>query len=157
MIFSFQSLPIVPRLCQPSVSCPVCAKPNDCDFRFCQRCGYQRQKRVSQASPHFKAPVDLSVISARKQCLVARQRSTPYQKQKTALEVEFMDFLGFTSQRDMCTAIPDDVVDFLIWKDSFGKTVVHCDTSRSLEREVIRPVRALHAWRMVRLTLPLGN
>ena len=57
--------------------------------------------------------------------MVARQRSTPYQKQKSALEVEFMDFLGFTSQRDMCTAIPDDVVDFLIWKDSFGKTVVH--------------------------------
>ena len=28
---------------------------------------------------------------------------------------------------------------------------------RSLEREVIRPVRALNAWRMVRLTLPLGN
>ena len=127
MIFSFQSLPIVPRRFQPSVSCPLCAKPNDCDFRFCKRCGYQRHKRVSQASPHFKAPVDLSVISARKQCLVTRQRSTPYQKQKTALEVEFMDFLGFTSQRDMCTAIPD-VVDFLIWKDSFGKTVVHCDT-----------------------------
>ena len=39
-----------------------------------------------------------------------------------------MDFLGFTSQWDMCTAIPDDVVDFLIRKDSFGKTVVHCDT-----------------------------
>ena len=38
-----------------------------------------------------------------------------------------MDFLALTSQRDMCTAVPDDV-DFVIWKDSFGKTVVHCDT-----------------------------
>ena len=128
MLFSFQSLPIVPRLFQPSVSCPVCAKPNDSDFRFCQRCGYKRQKRVSRASPHLKAPVTLSVISERKQCLVARHRSTPYQKQKSALEVEFMDFLALTSQRDMCTAVLDDVVDFLIWKDSFGKTVVHCDT-----------------------------
>ena len=70
----------------------------------------------------------LSVISERKQCLAARHRSSPYQKQKSALEVEFMDFLALTSQRDMCTAVPDDVVDFLIWKDSFGKTVVHCDT-----------------------------
>ena len=25
-------------------------------------------------------------------------------------------------------AIPDDVIDFLIWKDNFGKTVVHFDT-----------------------------
>ena len=127
MLFSFQSLPIVPRLFQPSVSCPVCAKPNDSDFRFCQRCGYKLQKRVSRASPHLKAPVTLSVISERKQCLVVRHRSTPYQKQKSALEVEFMDFLALTSQRDMCTAVPDDV-DFVIWKDSFGKTVVHCDT-----------------------------
>ena len=156
-MFSFQSLPIVPILFQPSVSCSVCAKPNDCDFRFCQRCGYQRQKRVSQASPHLKAPVNLSVINARKQCLVARQRSTPYQKQKSALEVEFMDFLGLTSQRDMCTAIPDDVVDFLIWRTVLVKRWYIVIRVRSLEREVIRPVRALNAWRMVRLTLPLGN
>ena len=36
-----------------------------------------------------------------------------------------MDFLGLMSQR---TAVPDDVVDFLLWKDSSGKTVVHSDT-----------------------------
>jgi len=41
--------------------------------------------------------------------------------------MEFMKFLESTSQRDMCTAIPDDNVDFLIWKDSFGKTVVPFD------------------------------
>lgn len=32
---SFQSLPLVPRLFQPSVSCPACSKPNDFDFRYC--------------------------------------------------------------------------------------------------------------------------
>ena len=69
--------------------------------------------------------LSLSVISESKQCLVARRRSTSYQKQKSVLEVEFMDFLALMSQR---TAVPDDVVDFLLWKDSSGKTVVHCDT-----------------------------
>ena len=68
-----------------------------------------------------------------------------------------MDFLGFTSQRNMCTVIPDDVVDFLIWKDSLVRRWYIVIPVRSLEREVIRPVRALNAWRMVRLTLPLGN
>jgi len=52
----------------------------------------------------------------RKQGLVAWQQSTPYQKQKSALEIEFKKFLESTSQRDMCVAIPDDVVDFLVCK-----------------------------------------
>ena len=42
--------------------------------------------------------------------------------------MEFKKFLESTSQTDMCTAISDDIVDFLIWKDSFGKTVVPFDT-----------------------------
>ena len=42
--------------------------------------------------------------------------------------MEFSQFLESTSKRDICSAIPDDVVDFLIWKDNFGKTVVHFDT-----------------------------
>ena len=119
---------MVPRLLVPSVSCLVCSKPNDYDFRYCQRCGHQRQKRACQILKNLKAPIDLSSIRERKQVLVAKQQSTPYQKQRSALEMEFMKFLESTSQRDMCTAIPDDTVDFLIWKDSFGKRAVHCDT-----------------------------
>ena len=61
----------------------------------------------------LKAPINLSCIMERKQVLVARQQSTPYQKQKSALEMEFKKFLESTSQRDMCTAVPDDVVDLL--------------------------------------------
>ena len=57
----------------------------------------------------LKAPIDLSCIMERKHVLVARQQSTPYQKQKSALKMEFKKFLESTSQRDMCTAIPDDV------------------------------------------------
>lgn len=32
-----------------------------------------------------------------------------------------------TPKRDISTAIPEDVVSFLIWKDSFGKTRIHRD------------------------------
>ena len=64
----------------------------------------------------LNAPIDLSCIMERKQVLVARQQSTPYQKQKSALEMEFKKLLESTSQRDMCTAVPDDIVDLLICK-----------------------------------------
>ena len=107
------------------MSCPACSKPNDFDFRYCQRCGYQRQTRSYKALKSLKAPVDLCSIRERKKVLVAKQQATPYQKQRSALEMEFLQFLETTSKRDICAAIPDDVVDFLIWKDNFGKTVVH--------------------------------
>jgi len=42
--------------------------------------------------------------------------------------MEFSQFLESTLKRDICSAIPGDVIDFLIWKDNFGKTVVHIDT-----------------------------
>ena len=64
----------------------------------------------------LKAPIVLSCIMGRKQVLVARQQSTPYEKQKSALEMAFKKFLESTSQRDVCTAVPDDVVDLLICK-----------------------------------------
>ena len=121
-------MPLVPRLFQPSVSCPACSKPNDFDFRYCQRCGYQRQTRSHQTLKSLKAPIDLCSIRERKKTLVARQQATSYQKQRSALEMEFSQFLESTSNRDICLAITDDVIDFLIWKDNFGKTVVHFDT-----------------------------
>ena len=64
----------------------------------------------------LKAPIVLSCIMGRKQVLVARQQSTPYERQNSALEMEFKKFLESTSQRDVCTAVPDDVVDLLICK-----------------------------------------
>ena len=42
--------------------------------------------------------------------------------------MEFSQFLESTSKRDICSAIPDNVIDFLICKDNFGKMVVHFDT-----------------------------
>ena len=110
------------------MSCPSCSKPNDFGFRYCQRCGYQRQTRSHQTLKSLKAPIDLCSIRERKKTLVARQQATPYQNQRSALEMEFSQFLESTSKRDIRSAKPDDVIDFLIWKDNFGKTVVHFDT-----------------------------
>jgi len=136
---SFQSLPLVPRLFQPSVSCPVCSKPNDFYFHYCQRCGYQRQTRSLQTLKSLKAPIDLCSIRERKITVVARRQATPYRKQRSVLEIEFSEFLESTSKRDICSAIPDDGIDFLIWNDNFGKTVVHIDTCPLFgEKSVVR-------------------
>ena len=84
-LFSFQSLPLVPRLFQPSVLCPARSKPNDFDFRYCQRCGYQHQTRSHQTLKNLKAPIDLCSIRERTKTLVAGQQATPYQKQRSHL------------------------------------------------------------------------
>jgi len=119
---SFQSLLLVPRLFQPFVSCPVCSKPNYFDFHYCQRCGYQRQTKPLQTLKSLKAPIDLCSIRERKKTLVARRQATPF---KSVLKMGFSQFLESISKKNFCSAIPDDVIDFLIWKDNFGKTVVH--------------------------------
>lgn len=61
-LLPFKSLPLVSRLFQPSVSCPACSKPNDFDFRYCQRCVFQRQSRSHQTLESLKAPIDLRSI-----------------------------------------------------------------------------------------------
>ena len=38
-----KGLPVVAKLFVPSVRCPSCGYANDCDFWFCQRCGYSRK------------------------------------------------------------------------------------------------------------------
>ena len=64
--------------------------------------------------------------------------------------MEFSQLLESTSKRDICSAIPDDVVDFLIWKDNFGKTVVHFDTCPLFgEKSVsscVCPKRLAYGW-----------
>ena len=110
------------------MSCPGCEYPNDKDFRFCQRCGYRRQTQTAKTWPYLKAAVNWEVINERKRELNQRVRSTPYSRQKSSLENELSAFLRkSTPSKDIITATPDDVIHFLIWKDSFGKTIVHKD------------------------------
>ena len=60
--------------------------------------------------------------------MLKRRECSPYARQKSALELEFSDFLANLSPPwDIQSATPDLTVDFLIWKDNFGKTRVHHD------------------------------
>lgn len=111
------------------MSCPECTYPNDRGFHFCQRCGYKRGIGDRATPPSLKAAIDWDDIRARREILWRRSVSTPYAKQKTSLEGELSAFLSRSSPpRDVTSATPDDVVNFLIWKDHFGKTVVHNDS-----------------------------
>ena len=115
----------------PSVSCPRCRYPNDETFRFCQRCGYERHTVPAAISSPLKAPVHFNLIERRKKELRDRHASTPYTRQKSSLEKELTGFLSrLTPRRNISCAIPEDVVSFLIWKDSFGKTRIHRDECR---------------------------
>ena len=58
-----------------------------------------------------------------------KTESTPYSKQSSSLEKELSRFLTLaTPDRDITSATPDDVVNFVIWKDRAGETVVHSET-----------------------------
>ena len=124
----FQPLPRVPKLFQPSVACPQCQHPNDEDFKFCQRCGYQRKCLSLNLGKRLQTrfPVREEEIATRMKQLSDTQSNSRYAKQKSALELELCSFLAsLETPRDMSTALPGDIVAFLIWKDQGGKTVVH--------------------------------
>ena len=79
----------------------------------------------------MKAPAHFNLIERRKKELRDGHASTPYTRQKSSLEKELTGFLSrLTPRRDISWAIPEDVVGFLIWKDSFGKTRIHRDECR---------------------------
>ena len=75
-IFSTYDLPIVTKLFTPSVRCPVCSHANDQDFRFCQRCGYNR-KIVTEVNID-KTDIDLQSIDQRLRQLMDFDRATSY-------------------------------------------------------------------------------
>lgn len=80
---------------------------------------------MKNTPPTLKAPINIQGIKDRKSDLLGRKQATPYGKQKSALENELAGFLeGLDPPFDIQSATPDAVVEFLIWKDSFGKTKV---------------------------------
>ena len=64
------------------VSCPACSKPNEFDFCYCQRCGYQRRTRPNQKVKSLKAPINLGSIREQKKILVTRQQATLIKNKK---------------------------------------------------------------------------
>lgn len=64
----------------------------------------------------------MDAIKRRRQALLDKTESTSYSKQKSSLEKELSRFLVQTApDRDITMATPNDVVNFLIWKDRTGK------------------------------------
>ena len=107
-----------------SVRCPICQHPNDFDFRFCQRCGYNR--KILRAAPVGEASVDLDAIDARVQQLFNYAKATSYSKQKDSLQKELEGFLSaLPGYVTLATATPRDLCRFLVFKDKHGRTQVH--------------------------------
>lgn len=77
--------------------------------------------------------IDEGLIAARRQELANQRASSRYTKQKSALEREFEQFLGSrASQKTLASALPGDVIEFLIWKDHAGRTKVHKSECQAL-------------------------
>ncbi|MCP4923101.1 MAG: ALOG family protein [bacterium] len=57
------------------------------------------------------------------------KQNKPYQRQKNSLQQQLESFLwSLPTRKTLATASPNDVVDFLIWRDKFGKTESHLDS-----------------------------
>ena len=88
---------------------------------------YGRMSRNMGLERHLKKlKVDESKISERLAQLSQQRGSSCYVKQKTALECEFVNFLShLATPKTLVSALSDDVIAFLVWKDRGGKTRVH--------------------------------
>ena len=111
-----------------SVQCPECKYPNDQNFSFCQRCGFNRLTLILPTQS-MSVPVDLPSIDNRLASIRSQCKSLPYEKQKSSLQKQLEMFLGpLPSPKNLQSATPLDLARFLVWKDGKGKTKVH--TSR---------------------------
>lgn len=74
-----------------------------------------------------KLVVDNQLIAQRLQQLSEQRGSSRYVKQKSSLERELCSFLSSRiPPKSLTSALPSDVIEFLVWKDKGGKTRVHC-------------------------------
>lgn len=109
----------------PSVACPRCFHANDDTFRFCQNCGYARTQ-AERSGCRDVVPVDSRMIAERLDQLSEQRGSSSYVKQKSSLEKELCSFLSSKSvAKSIQSALPGDIIEFLVWKDRAGKTKVH--------------------------------
>ena len=121
-----------------SVACLSCSKPNDETFNICARCGYKRKRFDASARPlkKLKFTVDESAFAKRLADLSEVRQSSPYVKQKLALEAELSAFLAaFGLPKDLQSCRPSEIVKFLIWKDQAGRTKIHNDVCEHLGRK----------------------
>ena len=76
----------------------------------------------------LKFAADESAIDERLATLSETRQSSPYVKQKVALESELGAFLAaLKTPKDIQSCRPPEIVKFLVWKDQAGRTKVHAD------------------------------
>ena len=74
-------------------------------------------------------------IARRLQQLSQQRSSSRYVRQKSALESEFAYFLAsLESAKSLASALPEDVIAFLVWKDRAVRTKVHQSSCPALSR-----------------------
>jgi integrase len=114
----------VPPVWLPAARCPTCSKRNDFNFVFCQRCGYQR--RVYDCQQPELLQVDELRIEERLKELRVEAVSVPSVLQSNPSFRLFGQFLASREHgRTWAIALPEDVVAFLVFKETAGRTVVH--------------------------------
>ena len=93
-------------------------------FKFCQQCGYKRKRAQNNEVEQQlkKVVVQESAIFGRVQQLTTQHQSSRYVRQKSALEQELSNLLfSLSSPKSIATALPTDVVAFLVWKDRIAR------------------------------------
>ena len=113
---------------KPASLCPDCSYANDAGFNFCQHCGFQPTLPPVSARTSFVS-LDLPAINRRISSLQSVRAAKPYEKQKCNLYLELESFLSsLPTPKSPISASPKDVIRFLVWKDSKGKTTVHASS-----------------------------
>ena len=80
-----------------------------------------------------KKPIDIDISKINKRVEELNENRNreqkPYERQKTALEVEHSGFLASLSfAKTLKSATTQDIIKFLVWKDKGGRTKVHTVT-----------------------------
>lgn len=127
-ILHFRHLPRILKLFTPLVACPSCSYANDEMFKFSQQCGYRwKRAQENEAEQQLKkVVVQESAIFERVEQLAQQHQSSHFVRPKSALEQGLSNFLfSLSLPQSIATALPTDVVAFLVWKDRGGLTRVH--------------------------------
>ena len=119
--------------------CPKCGHANDVDFRFCQRCAYQRKVVNAYRESPSSHIINLEDIDARLHQLLMFGQATSYAKQKDSLKNELQKFLAsLPGCPTMAIVTPVDICRFLVYKDKHGRTQVHCNSCQFLGERGMR-------------------
>ena len=80
--------------------------------------------------------VDSYRVQKRLESLNTCHSMKPYQHQKSALQGQLESYLwSLPDKKNLNIATPQDIVSFLIWRDRFGKTILHSKDCASSLRE----------------------